>query len=265
MNKLNLAQLLTITKIMKKIITNLLTLILAISLLALTACSEPDNTPKPDTTEANYPADLKMSSSENGGMSQDGKTVFISKDQSYIDESKMVNDDYRTVITPFTVTNEELSKLYKTIEENNIEDIKTYHQERVYDRGGTGLNITFNTINYYKSNSGGEFLEESSIKPFYNIVQAIQNLADQKAKEKTETIVMTFTKPKELPLRSAILIDGMKLSDYWDYEFPNLIMLSPGDHLLKVDLEKFQKEFTFNPKNTKKIDITFDGKEIIIQ
>lgn len=142
------------------------------SLLTVVGCAcagLPAGMPLGSKLPATRPADFQISVHEDGGMMPRGESVQISANESSYD---VFRNDVR-VVAQFTSTAAELDELYRIVRENNPDGIRT-HQEKVYDRGGTSLQITVDGRVLNISNSGISFVEKGSATQFNAIVAAVK-------------------------------------------------------------------------------------------
>jgi hypothetical protein len=121
-----------------------------------------------------YPKDMVVTYVENGGMAPYGKNVFLSIDSSYVE---FYNDGAKNkVYMKFSET--DLKSLYEQFRKNNFSQIETYTEEGIMDRGGTTVTIEYGDKEIKKSNSGISFVEDSYMKYYTGIVDAINRLVD---------------------------------------------------------------------------------------
>ena len=124
------------------------------------------------------PGNVVFYYSESGGMLPVGKNYFISADSSfanyYIYEARNK--------TCFSVSTEELDKLYKIFYKNDFGKIKTF-EEMVYDRGGNTVSISWKGERISKSNSGILFIEKEWQEEYGVIASAIRKFVDSKINE----------------------------------------------------------------------------------
>jgi|SRR5690606_11672539 len=140
--------------------------ILMAGILSLQSCGE--------KMQDEYPKDMVVRYSENGGMAPYGKTIFLSIDSSYVE---FFNAGARNkVYMKFSET--DLKSLYEQFKKNNFSQISTYTEEGIMDRGGTTVSIKYGGKEIEKSNSGISFVDESYLKYYREVESAINRLVD---------------------------------------------------------------------------------------
>ena len=218
------------------------------------------------------PGNVVFYYSESGGMLPVGKNYFISADSSfanyYIYEARNK--------TCFSVSTEELDKLYKIFYKNDFGKIKTF-EEMVYDRGGNTVSISWKGERISKSNSGILFIEKEWQEEYGVIASAIRKFVDSKINElKINFILKLDTSILNLDKITNITIDA----DFTYYSARDgvkdsiTLNLLPGEHnvrayLMNKEETEFKnkvfasKHFVLDIKEeTKVINLYVEGKEI---
>lgn len=218
------------------------------------------------------PDDVVFFYSESGGMLPVGKNYLISADSSF---ANYYIHDARNK-TYFNVSPEELDKLYKIFYENDFGKIKTF-EEKVYDRGGNTVSISWKGEKISKSNSGISFIEKEWQEEYGDVVSAIRKLVDSKINElkinftlKLDTSIINLGKITNITIDADFTYysarDGVKDSI-------NLNLL-PGEHNVRVYLMTNEetelqnkvfasKHFVLDiNEKTNVINLYVEGKEI---
>jgi hypothetical protein len=156
---------------MKKIYSYLLTLFL------VSACKSGESTAQ-SKLPAQRPADLKIEMYEGGGMLPQSESLFISADSCYYQYSfsQAENKVY------FTMTAQELDKLYSQLIDNQLDRIKTENRGKVYDRGGERISLAFNghKNRFSLNNSGGNFIAKNWLSNYQKCLQILTDCQEQK-------------------------------------------------------------------------------------
>lgn len=120
------------------------------------------------------PEDFTVTYTEDGGMLDKSKTIFFSKDSSYVSIRNYGAENKTYILT----SKADLDNIYKVLKENNFEHIDVREEEKVYDRGGNTVSVSFGGETISKSNSGLSFVEDSWQKQYGEVTTAINKLAD---------------------------------------------------------------------------------------
>jgi len=124
---------------------------------------------------AKRPSNFQITITTTGGMIPAGATLFLSSGKSYLE----IEIKGKKRITPFIVNSFELDALYKIFRDNNFLSIGI-RQERIYDRGGTTINIRCGKLYATKSNSGFHIIKKGSQKQYKTILNAVEKLIIRK-------------------------------------------------------------------------------------
>ena len=176
----------------------------------------------------------------------------------------------------FNVSPEELDKLYKMFYKNNFDKIKTF-EEKVYDRGGNTVSLSWKDERISKSNSGISFIEKEWQEEYGVIVSAIRELVDSKIEE----LKINFTLKIDTSIVNLDLITNITIDTDFTYysardgvkDSINLNLL-PGEHNVQAYLmtsgESELQSKVFASKHfvlditeeTNVINLYVEGKEI---
>ena len=136
-------------------------------LLLVTAGCSTDKLPE------QRPDDLVIKYTEDGGMVDKSKTIYLSKDSSYVTDRNYGAENKTYILT----SKADMDNLYKVLKDNNFEHIDV-REEEVHDRGGSTVSVSFGGETITKSNSGLSFVEDSWQIQYDEVTGAIRKLAD---------------------------------------------------------------------------------------
>ena len=211
-----------------------------------------DNSPLPDKR----PDDLYFSYSQSGGMMYYSENIFLCKDSCYykINEGGSISKAY------FSMTADELDRLYAVFKENDFDEIGSY-EEKVYDRGGETISLNWKPGKQVNvSNSGMTFVKDSWQKEWNACRSAIESIAGREIeKQKKEYTVMIdsslFGKEFYLQVSLKIIIQPgvLKPENENDKVISKVIQLSPGIHRAIMDFKNRTYEIPVNTDSTKSL------------
>lgn len=216
------------------------------------AKSSGDNSRLPDSR----PADITFSYSQSGGMMYYSENIYISKDSCFY----KINDGGAITRVDFKLSDSELDKLYAVFSDNRFDEIDTY-EEKVYDRGGESISLSWKPGKHAKvSNSGMNFVESSWSKEWNNCVNAIEKIAKGEMEKQLKNYEIIFDRSlhgKELYMqinRDVVFKKGKLISEISsDNNFVKIVMLSPGHHNASVTVDKSYNTIKINSDSTKSL------------
>ena len=157
----------------------------------------------------NRPTDMQIIYSEDGGMLDKGKTVFISGDSSYV----MFRSNGAENKIYMIFRKAQLDSLYGIFKKNDFPGINVYQEEEVYDRGGTSIILKWGKERITKLNTGMSFVTEGSQAEYTNIKDAINSMAESFLKQMERNFAVE--------LDSSITSTGdyvtINMDDEWNY------------------------------------------------
>lgn len=208
------------------------------------------NSPLPDKR----PDDLHFSWSQSGGMMYYSENIFISKDSCYY----KINDGGAITRVDFRMTADELDKLYSVFLENSFDEIESY-EEKVYDRGGESISLSWKPGKHINvSNSGMTFIEDSWKKEWSACSNAIEKIAAEQmdAQKKPYEIKFDgslFGKEIYMQINRDVVVPKSTLiaEREYDKEIIRTVKLSPGWHNASVTVGKLYNTVKINADSTK--------------
>ena len=154
-----------------------------------TSCEAQSKLPK------QMPADLRISFSENGGMSPYFKNILI-EGETIKYKARMPQEGQKIIEWMAKISNDDRAKLYQLFIENKFDTIKNEKRNGiVYDAGSEGVSISFGKDSFQVSYGANSPLSETNQKRYRAVAIEIENLA-----KKYESMV---EKPIEITLEEA--------------------------------------------------------------
>lgn len=211
-----------------------------------------DNTPLPEKR----PDNITFSYSQSGGMMYYSENIYISKDSCFY----KINDGGAISRVDFKLSDSELDKLYAVFRDNRFDEIDTF-EEKVFDRGGESIYLSWKPGKYAKiSNSGMSFVQSSWSKEWNNCVNAIEKIGKDEMEKQLKNYEIIFDKSlygKELYMqinRDIVFKKGKLISEISsDDNFVKIVKLSPGYHNASVTVDKSYNTFKINSDSTKSL------------
>ena len=155
------------------------------------------------------PEDMRITYIEDGGMLDKGKTIYISRDSSYVTSRE--NGAKNKIYMIFR--NAELDSLYNTFRKNNFAEISVYEESEVYDRGGSSISMRWGEEKITKSNTGTSFVTEGSQAEYENIKEAITLLSESFLKQLERDFVIEL----DTTITSANVTVNINIDNGWSY------------------------------------------------
>jgi hypothetical protein len=189
---------------------------------------------------AQRPADLKIEIYEGGGMLPQSESLFISADSCYYQYSfsQAENKVY------FTMTAQELDKLYSQLLDNQLDRIKTENRGKVYDRCGERISLTFNGYknSFSLNNSGGNFIAKNWLANYKKCLQILTDLREQKL----NALKIPFTIEFDKSILTAGKLIYVQIADAnFSYQSENMglkpslaLAILAGEHNLSIHLSE---------------------------
>jgi hypothetical protein len=134
----------------------------------LGSCAAAPASPLPDAR----PADFEIAYNRGGGMVPYGEGLRLSASGGTY---SLFNHGIQLEIA-FAVKPDDLDRLYRLVKENRFDAIQT-EQQKVYDRGGTSLQVTAAGRVYNVADSGMSFVKEPWRKQFAAVADALEAFA----------------------------------------------------------------------------------------
>ena len=211
-----------------------------------------DNSPLPEMR----PENITFSYSQSGGMLYYSENIYISKDSCFY----KINDGGAVTRVNFKLTDSELDKLYTVFYENDFDEIISY-EEKVYDRGGESISLSWKPGKHSQvSNSGMTFVKESWQKEWNNCVNAIEKIAKSEMEKQMKNYEIYFDNTlfgKEIYMqinRDVVFPKGILISEKSnDEDFIKIISLSPGFHNASITVGKSYNTIKINADSTKSL------------
>ena len=225
------------------------------------ATDERKNDPLPDSR----PEKFSISYSLSGGMRYYSQGMYISQDSCTYE----INDGGAISKIRFTMTGDELDKLYKIFIDNKFHKIKT-REEMIYDRGGESISLSWGNGKYANiSNSGMSLIEDSWQTEWAACLNALTDLAKQEIdKQKKEYGVKfdkSFTGKKiNLSTENMTYMSGdAPVEGILDYKSVPLKLL-PGSHYLQLSWDqKHYERIAVNTDSTKGVILSLEKDQLV--
>lgn len=211
---------------------------------------EQDNSPLPDTR----PVDISFRYHVNGGMMYYFENLYVSADSCYYE----VNDGGAISKTYFKLTGEQLDKFYNVFIENDFDRITTY-EEKVYDRGGENISLSWDKRKSCNiSNSGMSFIDKSWHSEWNKCEEAFLKIIKDEIPKHTKDYEIRLDKSlfgKDVYVqlnRDAVIPKSMLMSENGEDEYiSRIVKVTPGKHRLSINIDKQYKNFDLNADSTK--------------
>ncbi len=211
-----------------------------------------NNSPLPDTR----PADISFRYHVDGGMMYYSEELFISTDSCYY----KINDGGAESKAYFKLTAQQLDKLYKVFTDNDFDEIETY-TEKVYDRGGEGISLSWGKGKYCSVNSSGmTFIKDSWRSEWAACDNAITKIIAEEIPKQKKDYEIRLDKAffnNEIYLqvnRDVVVPKSMLISENgMDKFFTKTIKLSPGKHRMSLNIGKKYEHMNINADSSKGI------------
>lgn len=209
-----------------------------------------DNSPLPDKR----PDDMYFSYTLDGGMMYYSENIFISKDSCFY----KIGDGGAVTRANFRLTPGELDKLYSIFKENNFDEIESY-EEKVYDRGGESISLSWKTGKHVNvSNSGMNFIKDSWKQEWSACSNAMEKIAAEHMEAQKKPYEIKFDGSlfgKEIYMqinRDVVVPKSTLMAEHdFDKDITRSIKLSPGSHNSSVTVGKFHSTIKINADSTK--------------
>lgn len=137
------------------------------------------------------PADLSIQVDERAGMLPQGKTIYLSKAESYLDKW-----DGRLHIKPnFEITDKELDDIYAFILKNGFSDIQQIRNEGiVYDAGTHSIALVYDngTKEVFKEWHPMVKTNEEGVQKYKAVLDLLENISKDKLENKKITAQITL-------------------------------------------------------------------------
>lgn len=213
---------------------------------------KPDNSLLPDSR----PADIIFTYNVSGGMMYYSENLFISADSCYYS----INDGGSVSRTNFTLSSKELDRLYEKFIDNDFDRIGTY-EEKVYDRGGKTISLSWgNGKHCSQSSSGMTFIDKAWLREWTASVSSIENIiAEEIPKHKKDyeirldkslfdnEVYMQVNRDVVIPKSMLMSENGM------DKFIARKVSLSPGKHRLSLSYGKKYDQVDINIDSSKAV------------
>jgi hypothetical protein len=217
------------------------------------ACSnENGNSTLPDSR----PGDITFRYHVDGGMMYYSENLFISADSCYY----TVNDGGAELRINFTMTTGQLDELYKVFKDNDFDRIETY-TEQVYDRGGEGISLNWESGKYCHVNSSGmTFIKRKWSAEFSVCIKAMTSVITSetdKLKKDYQIMLDKSMFDNEIYVqvnRDVVIPKSTLMSESGIDEFiQRTVKLAPGKHRLSVSIGKKYETVNIDTESSKAI------------
>jgi len=202
-----------------------------------------------------------------GGMVYYGENLYISSDSCTYE----INDGGAKSKIYFTLSADELDKLYKVFKDNDFHRIKTYDQE-VYDRGGESISLSWGNGKYANISDGGmTFIKENWCSEWAACLDAVKNIITAQMDKQRKDYEIKFDKSfsgKKINLGSEHQTffsgDAPVEGNYnVDYVFKPVKFI-PGIHMLQLNWDgKHYESFSVNTDSTKGVILSLKNDSLL--
>ncbi len=134
------------------------------------------------------PADFAIALNSSPGMLPQNTNVYLSLKQSYIET---YNNGAHSK-NNFILTQGDMDTLYEILQKNNFTSI-TWHEEEIYDRGGTSVTVSWGNTNIIVANAGMSVIDDKWQADFDNLYNELSAFVSQKIELLRQPITFTFT------------------------------------------------------------------------
>lgn len=219
------------------------------------------NSPLPSTR----PADIVFRYHVDGGMMYYSEELFISGDSCYY----KINDGGAESKIYFRMTAAQLDKLYGVFRENRFDEIETY-EEKVYDRGGNSISLSWGRSKYCNvSSSGMTFIDKSWNSEWSACLSAIDKIiAEEVPRQKKDFEIRLdktlFSKEIYLQVNREVVIPKSTLMSetIMDKFISRIVKLSPGMHRLSMSLDNKYETLNISADSSKGIIFIFNDSTL---